>query len=111
MPGTLGGGSDNACGPAYAAGMAHNPATDSPSVDPLQPRPGEAARTEAPAAQGVGPTSTEAAHRPLPSAGEIADAMQDASGDAVSSQPFDTEPADLADARDRVTWDADTDQG
>ncbi|MCO5308738.1 MAG: hypothetical protein M9891_05525 [Austwickia sp.] len=88
--------------------MAHNPATDSPSVDPLQPRPGEAARGGAGRA-GCRPDLDQPP--PLPSAGEIADAMQDASGDAVSSQPFDTEPADLADARDRVTWDADTDQG
>lgn len=90
--------------------MAQNSATDSPVVDPDQPRPGEGVRPEAPAAQGVGPTSPETAERPLPSAAEITDDLQDASGDAVSAQPFDTEPADLADARERVAWDADTDQ-
>lgn len=91
--------------------MAQNSATDSPHVDTDRPRPGEGQQDVAPAARGVGPTDPAVAERPLPSAEQINDALQDASGDAVSAQPFDTDEADLADARERVSWDADTDQG
>lgn len=91
--------------------MAQNSATDSPTVDPEHPRPGEGVQAQAPAAQGVGPAAPESEGRPLPSAAEITDDLQDASGNTVSAQPFDTEQADLDDARERVSWDADTDQG
>lgn len=88
--------------------MAQNPATDPQHVDPAHPRPGEGVKPEAPAAQGVAPTPAGQQHRELPSAAAINDDSQDASGHAVSAQPYDTDPADLADARERVTWDADT---
>lgn len=90
--------------------MAQNPATDPQHVDPEHPRPGEAAKPEAPAAQGVGPTPAEQRDRPLPTASQINDALLDASGDAVSAQPFDSDPTDLQDARERIAWDADTAQ-
>ena len=58
------------------------------------------------------PGSDDGSQRPLPSAEELNAASLDGSGDqAVSSQPFDSDPADLEEARERVTWDADTDQG
>lgn len=47
-----------------------------------------------------------------PSPESLIAASRDASQDsAVSAQPTDTEPQDLQDARDRVAWDADTQDG
>lgn len=96
--------------PRNLGAMAQNFATDPPHVDPQHLRAGEGVRREAPAAQSVGPTPEGAEERRLPSVRELDDAMQDTSGDAVSAQPFDSDAADLADARERVEWDADTDR-
>lgn len=66
--------------------------TDTPESAPVQSSEGQSADRD-----------------PLPSPEELNAAMIDGSGNAVSSQPFDTDVADFEDARHRVTWDADTD--
>lgn len=61
----------------------------------------------APSEEGVGTPADVRTGGPQPSPDELNAQLRDGSGNAVSAQPTDDNPADLEDARARSGWDED----
>lgn len=64
----------------------------------------------APSDEGEGTPDDVRTGAPTPSPEELNAQLQDGSGNAVSAQPTDIDPADLDDARARSGWDESTNE-